>query len=242
MGIDQNGTAHPRRAARTELRGTAGGGMPEAVRVELLGGFRVWVGSRVIGEGCWRLRKAASLVKLLALAPDHRLHKEQAMDLLWPDFGPGAAANNLHRALHLARRTLEPYPTGGSQYLQLRDERLALCPEGPLRVDVEAFEEEAAAARRARRPAAYRLATDLYTGELLPGDRYEKWGEDRREQLRRLYLELLVELGRLYEEHGEFDAGIEALGKAVAEEPSHEEANAGLMRLYALSGRREETL
>ena len=42
-------------------------GRLEAVRVELLGGFRVAAGSRVVPEGAWRLRKAAALVKLLAL-------------------------------------------------------------------------------------------------------------------------------------------------------------------------------
>jgi hypothetical protein len=52
---------------------------PEAVRIGLLGSFRVSVGSRTLGEDGWRLRKAASLVKLLALAPNHRLHREQVM-------------------------------------------------------------------------------------------------------------------------------------------------------------------
>ena len=40
---------------------------PDAVRIRLLGGFRVSVGERSIGEERWRLKKAASLVKLLAL-------------------------------------------------------------------------------------------------------------------------------------------------------------------------------
>jgi two-component SAPR family response regulator len=88
---------------------------PEAVRIGLLGGFRVSVGSRTIEEGAWRLRKAASLVKLLALAPGHRLHRERAMDLLWPDLGTKAASNNLRGALHAARKTLDP--AGGSLYL-----------------------------------------------------------------------------------------------------------------------------
>jgi DNA-binding SARP family transcriptional activator len=57
----------------------------EPVRIWLLGGFRVSVGSRTVEEGVWRLRKAAAaLVKLLALAPGHRLHRELAMDLLCP--------------------------------------------------------------------------------------------------------------------------------------------------------------
>jgi DNA-binding SARP family transcriptional activator len=118
--------------------------------VRLLGGFRVSVGSRVIQEDSWRLRKAASLIKLLALAPGHRLHREQAMDLLWPDLDAGAAANNLHRALYSARRTLEPRaPAVGSRYLRLREGMISLCPEGALWVDVEAFEDAAATARRA---------------------------------------------------------------------------------------------
>src|SRR5919112_5736526 len=101
-----------------------GGGTPETLRTWLLGGFRISVGSRSIGEGEWRLKKAGSLLKVLALAPAHRLHREQAMDLLWPDLDPKAALNNLHYALHVARRTLEPAPlasssTAASRYLRL---------------------------------------------------------------------------------------------------------------------------
>ncbi len=47
----------------------ASGHLPDAIRVRMFGGFLVSVGSRTIEEGEWRLRKAASLVKLLALEP-----------------------------------------------------------------------------------------------------------------------------------------------------------------------------
>ena len=46
------------------------------------------------------------MVKLLALDPAQRLHREYLLDLLWPDLSPSAAANNLHQALHAARRAL----------------------------------------------------------------------------------------------------------------------------------------
>src|SRR5215213_10323271 len=107
---------------------------PEAVRVWLLGGFRVSVGSRTIIQGAWHLRKAAALVKLLALAPGHRMHREQAMDLLWPDSGRRAASNSLRKALHAARGTLDQ--AAGSRYLASEDESLVLCPSGDLWVDV----------------------------------------------------------------------------------------------------------
>ena len=74
--------------------------------IHLLGAFRVSVGARTITEGEWRLRKAKSLVKLLALAPHHRLHREHVIDQLWPDMGPDDGANNLHRTLYAARRIL----------------------------------------------------------------------------------------------------------------------------------------
>jgi len=165
------------------------------------------------------------------------------MDLLWPELGKTAATNNLRGALHAARRALAPGdPVAASRYLASKEERIALCPEVELWVDVEAFEERVAIARRGREPAAYRAALDLYTGELLPEDRYEEWAEGRREELRNTYLALRIELAEVYEERGEFGSAIEALGKAVVEEPAHEEAHVGLMRLYALSGRKEEAI
>jgi len=208
----------------------------------LLGGFRVTVGTRTIEEDGWRLRKAASMVKLLALAPSHRLHRERVMDLLWPELGSKAASNNLRQALHVTRRTLNPDPASASRHPELQEEQLALGPEEQLWVDVDAFEEAAATARRGREPAAYRVALDLYAGELLPGDLYEEWAEGRRQELRQASLSLLVELASIHEERGDFRPAVEVLRRAVAEEPTHEEAHVGLMHLYTLSERRGEAL
>jgi two-component SAPR family response regulator len=65
--------------------------------------------------------------------------------------------------------------------------------------------------RRSREPAAYRAAIELYTGELLPEDRYEEWTQERRAELRRTYLELLAELAGLHEERGEYEPAIGVL-------------------------------
>ncbi|MBA3637406.1 MAG: hypothetical protein H0W57_13465 [Rubrobacteraceae bacterium] len=165
------------------------------MRIWLLGGFRVSVGARTIEKDAWRLRKAASLVKLLALAPGHRLHRERVMGTLWPELGRKAASNNLRGALHAARRALEP--DQGPRYLELQGEQLVLCPGAQLQVDVDTFEEAAYSARRSRDPAACRAAINLYAGELLPGDRHEEWTEGRRETLRQLRLTLLDGLATL---------------------------------------------
>jgi predicted ATPase/DNA-binding SARP family transcriptional activator/DNA-binding CsgD family transcriptional regulator len=224
------------------MSNSVGSSAPEAVRVWLLGGFRVSVGPRTIQRDKWRSRKAAALVKLLALAPGHNLHREQVMDVLWPNSGKKAASNNLRQVLYAARRVLDPASDSHNSCLSLEDEHLILCPEGDLWVDMDAFEEAARTARFARGPAVYQAAIDLYAGDLLPEDRYEEWAEVRREQLRQHYLTLLIELAELHEGRGEYAPAIETLSKATSEELTLEDAHASLMRLHALSGRPDKAL
>ena len=216
----------------------------DAVRVHLLGGFRVACGSREIPAPRWRLRKAQHLVKLLALAPDRRLDRDQALDLLWPDLTPEAAANNLRFALHVARRLMEPVlaATAPPVELHLRGDWITLWPADRVWTDVAAFEAAAAAARRRQEVAAYQVAVSLYGGDLLPEDRYEDWPASRREELRQSYLALLLELAVLQAAGGDADGAIATLQRAVAHDPAHEAAHAALLRLYALTGQRLQAL
>ena len=157
------------------------------VRVSLLGGFAATVDGVVVPDSAWRLKKARELVKLLALADGHRLHREVAMDVLWRDLAPAAAANNLHQAVHIARRALGP------DAIEVRDEVLTLSAE----VDVDVFERSAADARRTRTAGVYGAALSLYGGELLPENRYDDWAGERREELAALAAELAEEAAAL---------------------------------------------
>ena len=116
------------------------------VTVTLLGGFCAAVDGTTVADTAWRLKKARELVKLLALARGHRLHREQAMDVLWRDRAPAAAANNLHQAVHVARRAL------GADAIDVRDEVLSLAAE----VDVDRSTRPPPGAPRLKTPAAYR--------------------------------------------------------------------------------------
>ncbi|MFD5086859.1 BTAD domain-containing putative transcriptional regulator [Kitasatospora sp. NPDC058406] len=212
-----------------------------ALRIRLLGGFRVHVGHREIADGGWRLRKSRNLVELLALAPGHRLHGEQVLGRLWPDQAPGAGADQLRRAVQEARRVLGPDRAGARAHLDSGGGLLTLRG-APLRVDVEEFEQAALHARRARDPNAYERAVARYGGDLLPEDRYEEWAADREQALHAEYLALLVELGALREAHADLDGAAAALRRAVAADPLHEEASLALMRVHTLAGRRHEAL
>jgi predicted ATPase/DNA-binding SARP family transcriptional activator len=215
---------------------------PKPLWIELLGTFRVRVGDEVLAAEVWRRRKVRSLVKLLALAPHYRLHREQVMELLWPDAGPQAALNSLHQTLYLARRILEVGSSAPTRYLLLQDEVVTLGPPELVWVDVTAFERAATQARQHQDPASYRAALDLYAGELLPEDRYEEWASARRESIHQEYLALLRHLTRLAEARADYALALEALHKALAADGADEEIHRDLMRLYALSGARQQAL
>jgi predicted ATPase/DNA-binding SARP family transcriptional activator len=162
------------------------------------------------------------------------------MDQLWPAHAPEAAANNLYQVLHLARRILDPGGSGG--YLALQDEVLRLACDASTWVDVVAFEAAAEAARRSQTPAAYQAALDLYTGDLLPGDRYVEWAVRRRETLRRQYRGLLIDLAQVYVARDAHLLAIATLEQVVASDPADEEAQRALMRCYASIGQRHTAL
>ncbi len=211
------------------------------LRIELLGGFRVSVGDKPVPDDVWHRRRPAGLLKLLALAPGHRLHREQVMDVFWPELDPAAAGANLRKAIHHARNALEDVVSGTGALIRSDGDLLTLAPLG-LSLDVEQFRSSLAAARRARDVDEYWRALDLYRGELLPDDRYDDWVDAPRRELHVEFRAGLGELAGLLEAGGELDAATEVMRRLVAAEPTREESHAGLIRLYALTGRRGDAL
>jgi DNA-binding SARP family transcriptional activator len=104
------------------------------VHVRLLGGFGVVVDGRPVPDDAWRRRVAAALVKLLALAPGHRLLRERVTDALWPDLLLDDALPRLHTAAHYARAAI-----GRRDALVLDQGAVALYPGCRLRVYVVVY-------------------------------------------------------------------------------------------------------
>jgi DNA-binding SARP family transcriptional activator len=193
------------------------------VHITLLGRFEVTVDAVPIAASSWTRRHAAALVKVLAMAPGRRLHREQVIDLVWPDDTIDEALPKLHKAAHFARRAIDV-----TNAVVLRGDNVMLCPEAETTIDVEQFEDLARRALVKQDVATARQALSRYGGELLPQDRYEAWAEQRREQLRLRYLDLL----RL---DGRWEAVVEL-------EASDEVAHLALMRRYAANGDRHAAL
>ncbi len=57
------------------------------MQIQLLGGFAISIGDALLPQEKWSSRRVRSLLKLLALSPGHRLHRDVVIDRLWPEFG-----------------------------------------------------------------------------------------------------------------------------------------------------------
>jgi DNA-binding SARP family transcriptional activator/pimeloyl-ACP methyl ester carboxylesterase len=189
------------------------------VEIRVLGGFEVSVDGRRVPAQAWQQRRASELVKLLALAPRHRLLREQVIDALWPELPPDAGAANLRKAAHYARAALR-----SKEAVVLRQGQVGLWPDAELEVDAERFEREGELALRAGAAEVCAAVADTYRGDLLPDQRYEDWVGERGRDVRALYLQLLRRAG-LWEQ-------------VVGEEPTDESAQRALMQMYADAGNR----
>jgi predicted ATPase/DNA-binding SARP family transcriptional activator len=215
------------------------------LRIYLLGNFYVERDGTPIPAADWARRKTRSLLKLLALQPGHRLHREQAMELLWPDLDPIAARDNFYRNLSFLRHTLEPglERPATSHFLSLEAEILKLGPPGEVWIDVDAFESVIAQARTSPQPLPLlEEALVLYGGDLLPEDAYEEWTITRRDLLSRAAIKALLQVAEVRREAGAYEPAIAALQRILSLDRTDEQAHRELMRMYALAGRRHDAL
>ena len=207
------------------------------LRVRLLGGFcveRTDVGQAVSD---WQRRSAKTLTKLLAVHPGHALHREQIIDILWSGVDGGSGLNSFGKALHAARRALEPElpRRQDSAYLCLADAMLVLNTEHVV-VDTDQFERLAEDAIQRGEVEAYEAALAAYGGELLPEDRYESWCSERRGVLVELRVRLLLGLAEVLERRGAYNEAADRLRNVLQQDATREAVHRQLMRLYARMG------
>ena len=209
--------------------------------IQLLGSFRVDVGAITVPAGEWRLRKARSLVAMLALAPGQRRHREQVLDRLWPDLEPPAAAKNLHQTLYVARRAIGRALAPRAGLLSIRDDHVVLDEAGRVDVDVLLFEQSAREALRTGDESMLRAAADLYAGDLLPDLPDADWLTGRRDELRETHREVLVKLATAVLDEAPEEALV-ILTRVLESNALHEGAVRAQMTVLARVGRRSEAL
>jgi DNA-binding SARP family transcriptional activator len=182
---------------------------PEAtVMVRLLGPFAVRRGGLDVTPPSGLPSK---LVKMLAVRG--RLTIDQAIDEFWPDADLATGRSRLRNLLNRLHSATGP--------LIERREDLLVLTDG-VEVDLVRFEEAAAttfAAPPAERGGLARVALARFTGELLPGDRYEDWTLASREWSRQRHVALLDLLADDALDRGDLDDAVQMLSLAIEAEP-----------------------
>src|SRR6266568_7309203 len=104
------------------------------LEVSTLGRFEVRRDHNPLSGGNWSRRKVNDLFKLLLSAEQHRLHREQIQEILWPSSASEQAASSFGKTLYLLRRALEPELATSkgnpSTYLILDHDVLLLSADG----------------------------------------------------------------------------------------------------------------
>ncbi len=208
----------------------------------------------------WSRRKVSDLFKILLSAEEHRLHREQIQELLWPSSTGEQAANSFGKTLYLLRRALEPDLVAGkgssSVYVLLDHDTLTLLPEN-LKIDADLFE---SSAKQLRVKMHSYIAEEhdehentslldkfdavlaFYRGDYLPEDLYEDWAQRRRDRLCRVHSWLLESAADLAIASGKAQQACEYLQALVERNSADEQTHRQLMLVYARMGRRSDAL
>lgn len=210
---------------------------PDGLHLQLLGGFALRRGDRVVLDRNWPRSRAKALLKLAALAGP--VHRERVLDVLWPDLPAAAAAGNLRKNLHHLRAALAAAAVAGDVVV-VRDDVVELAPA--ITVDVAEFRALATTALDGCDCTALDAALGRYGGDLLPEDLYEEWTARPRCELQQLHRRLLVDGARRDDAAGNAARAAQRLQAALDADPLDEEAHRALMLLHLRWGSRHGAL
>ena len=209
-----------------------------ALVARVLGTFEVVVDGRAVAPTAWRRTSSQRLVKLLLLAPGHRVTREAAAERLWPEQPPGRGQVELRKALLYARRALGDCPV-------LLASRLVIGLGPRLELDLDQLEEVLVGAAgelapggpHAALPTAVRVVLATGVPDILPDDGPEPWIEEARERLRGTWQAFALPLARRLHADGWPDESHLVLERVLQRDPADEAAHRLAIELYASEGR-----
>ena len=193
----------------------------KGLQVQLLGSFKVYRDGEEISRNEWKRKKARDVFKFLASRHGTAVSTDEIVLHLWGEDVPTESClPTLQNSVSTIRTALEPdlKPRQPSSFLAFRDNAYTLDLGKHGTVDVfefrglveRAYEESDLQKRR----TLLKQATQLYTGDLLPEDRFEPWTDYLRESLRETAVDAFDTLASLYLEQGETAAAQAATQRA----------------------------
>jgi DNA-binding SARP family transcriptional activator len=178
-----------------------------------------------------------SLLGFLIVGRDRPIARRRLAFELWPDSGDAQARTNLRQALHHLRHALGD----ADRYLRIDGQSVRWLPDGPVDVDVVAFEAAAAAGLDRGDEQELARAADRYRGDLLAGC-YDEWVGPERDRLRSLAGRVLHALAAAAAGRGDWAGAVHWGDRLLRHDPLDEAAHRAVIAAHAAAGERVRAL
>lgn len=218
--------------------------MTPKLAARLLGDLSLSLGDDEIASVAWQRRSARSLLLLLLLSPQRRLDRDTPAYALWPELAPASALNNLHKAVHALRRTLEPGLASGqdSRYLRWDGPWLSICADALGQVDTDSIFDVSDRLRAQERVPTDELAAAarLAVQPLLPGEAAREWLTAIRQDVDARGQDVIVALADAALRDATPELALPFVERLVAAHPTLQAAHRNLVLLLHATGQPEQ--
>jgi len=212
--------------------------------IYLLGPFQVTLDGEPVTS--FKYDHVRALLAYLAVEADRPHRRERLAGLLWPEQPDPVALRNLRYALYHLRQAIGDHDTM-PPFLLITRETLQFNTASDHWLDLAAFEQHITDSESANQRIS-ESAIELRRGHFMEGfslrdcPLFEEWLLFKQEHIERQVLSALHRLIQIHAARGEYERAEPHVRRLLVLEPWDEEAHRQLMRLLALSGRRNAAL
>ena len=178
-------------------------------------------------------QRERTLLTYLLLHPNVAHRREKLIELLWPESDSERSGRNFANVLYRLQQVV------GKAWIVAEGSALRLAPTPDLVVDLWRFDQLYKGVEDdALQEAITLYAGDLFTttANLLP-DQHDDWLLPLQTHYHECFLNALQRLGQRHEQAQRWDDAQQCYQRLRRSDPLHEDAYAGLMRVYARLGR-----
>ncbi|WP_018248919.1 BTAD domain-containing putative transcriptional regulator [Orenia marismortui] len=212
------------------------------IKIEALGGFKVYRGNEEIKEQEWKRKKAKELLKIFLLNYGKLLSRELICTELWPDKGEDKVKLNFSVTLSSLNKVLEPNRKRGELPFFIRKDGnlYGISNTFSTLYDVSFFEELIDKAKESKaeviRINYYKQAINLYQDDFLNEDQDNFKIIKERKRLKRLYLEICHQVMEYEYKRENYGISITIANKILAVNSLYESAYLYKMKSYKQLG------
>ncbi|MDR3687399.1 MAG: bacterial transcriptional activator domain-containing protein [Coriobacteriia bacterium] len=220
-------------------------GLP-VCHARFFGGLEVSIGGHSVREKDWRKRKARLLFAMLVLRRGQDVPRDQLFEYLFGDMDPERAKNNLYVVWSTMKSVLMGESAKGTPFPYFEAVGgVCRAVRDNIRCDVDDFDRLLAGAKKhvdagelGEALQHYERLSSLYRGDLLPGDVYDDWFANLRDEYRTRFVDAMLAAGAILMEADDPGNALVYARRAIQTDPLREDLYQVALRCQIAAGQR----